>query len=73
MIIYSKNSIIILPLFLCSLISLLPLIKTQNIEISELQKKFKVVLDNFNQTNQIFQEISDKILFYHFISNFFVF
>ena len=61
MIIYSKNSILILSLFLCSLSTLLTLINTQNIEISELQKKFEKVLVNFNQTNQIFQEISNKM------------
>ena len=61
MIIYSKNSILILSLFLCSLSTLLTLIKTQNAEISELQKKFEKVLVNFNQTNQIFQEISNKM------------
>ena len=61
MIIYSKNSILILSLFLCSLSTLLTLIKTQNAEISELQKKFEKILVNFNQTNQIFQEISNKM------------
>ena len=61
MIIYSKNSILILSLFLCSLSTLLTLINTQNAEISELPKKFEKVLVNFNQTNQIFQEISNKM------------
>ena len=50
-----------LPLILYLSFTSLSLIKAQNLEISELQKKFEKVLDNFSQTNKIFQEITNQI------------
>ena len=52
---------LVLPLILYLSFTSLSLIKAQNLEISELQKKFEKVLDNFSQTNKIFQEITNQI------------
>ena len=52
---------LVLPLILYLSFTSLSLIKAQNLELSELQKKFEKALDNFSQTNKIFQEITNQI------------
>ncbi len=61
MIIKTSNSFLKILLYLYILIISFSLIESQKIEKSEAQKKFKKILETFNQTNSLYQEINDKM------------
>ena len=61
MIIKTSNSCLKILLYLYILIISFSLIESQKIEKSEAHKKFKKILETFNQTNSLYQEINDKM------------
>jgi hypothetical protein len=56
-----ENLFLTLLLILYLLCFLLPIIKSQEIQISKEQKYFKEITDNFNQTEKIFDNLTKKI------------
>ena len=56
-----ENLFLTLLLILYLLFFLLPIIKSQEIQISKEQKYFKEITDNFNQTEKIFDNLNKKI------------
>ena len=61
MIIKTSNSFLTIIIYLYILIISFSSINSQKIEKSEAQNKFKKILENFNKTNQLYQEINKKM------------